>query len=81
MLDCPFCGRPVPYPGLAGDGSETMAECDRCDVYFGFDPEEVYVLESADRAGRARSERATSSDDIDRPAARIIREADRRSID
>ena len=44
VLDCPFCGRPVPYPGLARDGSEAMAECDRCDVYFGFDPEEVYTI-------------------------------------
>ena len=44
VLDCPFCGRPVPYPGLASDGSEPMAECDRCDVYFGFDPEEVYTI-------------------------------------
>ena len=52
VLDCPFCGCPVPYPGLASDGSETMAECDRCDVYFGFDPEEIYVLESDDRSGR-----------------------------
>ena len=34
VLDCPFCRRPVPYPGPAGDGSETLAECDRCDVYF-----------------------------------------------
>ena len=52
VLDCPFCRRPVPYPGLASDGSETMAECDRCDVYFDFDPEEIYVLESDNhRAG------------------------------
>ncbi|MGO9598330.1 MAG: hypothetical protein ACLP7Q_10100 [Isosphaeraceae bacterium] len=44
MLDCPFCRQPVPYPGLAGDGSETLAECDRCDIYFGFDVHEVYTL-------------------------------------
>ena len=44
VVDCPFCGRPVPYPGQASDGSDTMAECDRCDVYFGFDPNEVYTL-------------------------------------
>ncbi len=44
VLDCPFCGRPVPFPGHAGDGSEMMAECDRCDVYFGFLPEEVYAI-------------------------------------
>jgi hypothetical protein len=44
VLVCPFCGRTVPYPGVAGDGSELLAECDRCDVYFGFDPEEVYTI-------------------------------------
>jgi len=44
MLDCPFCGLPVPFPGLASDGSETLAECDRCDIYFGFDVHEVYTL-------------------------------------
>jgi hypothetical protein len=44
VLDCPFCRQPVPYPGLAGDGSETLAECDRCDVYFEFDPDEVYTI-------------------------------------
>jgi hypothetical protein len=44
VVDCPFCGRPVPYPGQASDGSATMAECARCDVYFGFDPDEVYTL-------------------------------------
>jgi hypothetical protein len=46
VLDCPFCRCAVPYPGLASDGSEPMAECDRCDVYFSFDPEDVYVLGS-----------------------------------
>ena len=44
VLDCPFCRRPVPYPGPAGDGSEALAECDRCDVYFEFDPSEVYPI-------------------------------------
>ena len=43
VVDCPFCGRPVPYPGRAGDGSATLAECDRDDVYFEFDPAEVYA--------------------------------------
>jgi hypothetical protein len=43
VVDCPICGRPVPSPGRASDGSATMAECDRCDVYFTFDPEEVYT--------------------------------------
>jgi hypothetical protein len=44
VLDCPFCGRLVAYPGPSTDGSEALAECDRCDVYFGFDPNEVYPL-------------------------------------
>jgi hypothetical protein len=43
VLDCPFCRQPVPYPGLAGDGSMTLAECDRCDVYFEFNVDEVYA--------------------------------------
>ncbi len=43
-LNCPFCGLPVPFPGLASDGSETLAECDQCDIYFGFDVDEVYTL-------------------------------------
>ena len=30
-----------------------MAECDRCDVYFDFDPEEIYVLESDNRLADA----------------------------
>ena len=43
VLECPFCGRPVPYPGCAATDSEPMAECERCDVYFGFDTCEVYA--------------------------------------
>jgi hypothetical protein len=50
VLDCPFCGRPVLYPGLAGDGSEAMAECDRCDVYFVFDPSECYTMAADDES-------------------------------
>jgi hypothetical protein len=41
VLECPFCGWPVPYPGSAAAGSEPTAECERCDVYFGFLPQEV----------------------------------------
>jgi hypothetical protein len=45
VVDCPFCGRPVPYPGRVPDGSPALAECaePRCDVYFDFDPAEVYA--------------------------------------
>jgi hypothetical protein len=51
VLDCPFCNRPVPYPGPTDDGSETLAECDRCDVYFDFEPDEVYTVAATRRAG------------------------------
>jgi hypothetical protein len=51
VLDCPFCGRPVPYPGHGGDGSGHLAECDRCDVYFGFEPDDVYTASRGGRPG------------------------------
>jgi len=46
VVDCPFCRRPVPYPGRAGDGSPALAEClnPRCDLYFDFDLTEVYAV-------------------------------------
>ncbi len=45
VVDCPFCGRAVPYPGRVRDGSPALAEClhPRCDVYFDFDPADVYI--------------------------------------
>lgn len=45
-LDCPFCDRPVPYPGRACDGAPAMAECARCDVFFDFEVDEVYATRS-----------------------------------
>jgi hypothetical protein len=51
VLDCPFCRRAVPYPGLASDGSLPTAECLGCDVYFTFALDEVYAAGSPD-AGR-----------------------------
>jgi hypothetical protein len=44
VLNCPFCGHQVLYPARARDGSETLAECDAREVYFGFDPDEVYTI-------------------------------------
>jgi hypothetical protein len=43
VLDCPFCGRAVPYPGRSRDGSLALAECLGCDVYFDFAEVEVYA--------------------------------------
>jgi hypothetical protein len=61
VLNCPFCGRPVPYPGRGGGGSELLAECDRCDVYFEFDPSDVYTVDAdspvAHRPGADRRRR------------------------
>ena len=42
VVDCPFCGRAVPYHGRCSDGSKPLAECERCDVYFDFADEDVY---------------------------------------
>ena len=47
VLDCPFCGRAVPYPGRCRDGSVGMAECDRCDIYFDCDETEVYTAQAS----------------------------------
>jgi hypothetical protein len=43
VLDCPFCRNPVAYPGRARSGEQAIAECDRCDVYFDYQPGEVYA--------------------------------------
>ncbi len=45
LVDCPFCGRAVPYPGRVGDGSPALAEClgPACDVYFDFVEADVYA--------------------------------------
>jgi hypothetical protein len=47
VLDCPFCGRAIPYPGRSRDGSLAMAECLRCDLYFDFAEVEVYATAAA----------------------------------
>ncbi len=48
VVDCPFCGRPVPYPGTVRDGSPALAEClePRCDVFFDYAITDVYVARS-----------------------------------
>jgi hypothetical protein len=43
VLDCPFCGRSVPYPGAARQGALALAACARCDVDFEFQVDEVYA--------------------------------------
>jgi hypothetical protein len=47
VLDCPFCGHAVPYPGRSRDGSLALAECLRCDVYFDFAEVEVYTTSAS----------------------------------
>jgi hypothetical protein len=46
VLHCPFCRSQVPYPGRAGDGSQPLAECTACDVYFEFGDREVFPASS-----------------------------------
>jgi hypothetical protein len=60
VLECPFCGRPMPYPGSAAAGSEPMAECERCDVYFGFDTFEVYATAAQKASTMTRRRRKQS---------------------
>ena len=51
VVHCPFCGDQVPYPGRSGDGSNTLAECHGCDVYFEFDDRDVFPASTrSDRA-------------------------------
>jgi hypothetical protein len=56
VVDCPFCRRPVPFPGRTRDGSLPVGECESCDVYFDHDLDEVYTARAC--AGR-RSPGAT----------------------
>jgi hypothetical protein len=45
---CPFCGRRCDLMADA-DGLPAMAECDPCDVYFDYRPDEVDAVGSATR--------------------------------
>jgi hypothetical protein len=45
ILDCPFCGHVVQYPGCSPDDSPQLAECLACDVYFDWSVEEIYTAE------------------------------------
>jgi hypothetical protein len=51
VVHCPFCNGQVPYPGRSGDGSNALAECHGCDVYFEFDDRDVFPAST--RPGRA----------------------------
>jgi hypothetical protein len=42
VVHCPFCGDQVPYPGRSRDGSNALAECPGCDVYFEFEDRDVF---------------------------------------
>ena len=42
VVHCPSCRGAVAYPGRSSDGSTAMAECDACDVYFGFTDGDVF---------------------------------------
>ena len=63
-------------PGWPVMAAETMAECDRCDVYFSFDPEEIYVLESDDAPGRRDRIGETGSIDTDRSKSQVTEKTD-----
>jgi hypothetical protein len=43
VIDCPFCGGVIAYPGLPGDDAPSLAACPTCDVEFEYAPYEVYT--------------------------------------
>lgn len=42
-VDCPFCRRPVPFPGVVRGGELPLGECDACDVYFEVEAGDVFA--------------------------------------
>ncbi len=52
-VDCPFCGGSTRLPSGPG-GLPAPAECDRCDVFFDYDPAEVYAAGPAMTGSAAR---------------------------
>ena len=48
-VDCPHCGGRCGLPAGC-DLAPVMGECDRCDVYFDFRPDAVYVIGGERRA-------------------------------
>jgi hypothetical protein len=49
VIDCPFCRRPVAYPGHTRGGAPPLGECETCDVDFDFGVEEVYAAKASGR--------------------------------
>ena len=47
VIDCPFCGAVVPYPGLPEGDTSALAVCPACDIEFEFAPYEVYTVSAA----------------------------------
>jgi hypothetical protein len=42
-VECPFCGRHLPYPGTDRGGNPALGECPACDVYFDVAPADVFA--------------------------------------
>ena len=42
VIDCPFCGGVIPYPGLPDGDTSALAACPACDIEFEYAPHEVY---------------------------------------
>jgi hypothetical protein len=43
QVECPFCGAALSYPGAVRGGELPLGECDRCDVYFDVEPDDVFA--------------------------------------
>ena len=42
-VECPFCRKPLPFPGAVQGGSLPLGECLKCDVYFDIEPADVFA--------------------------------------
>jgi hypothetical protein len=47
VIDCPFCGGVILYPGLPDGDAPALAACPTCDVEFEYAPYEVYTADMA----------------------------------
>ena len=55
VVHCRCCGGQVPYPGRARDGSNALAECLDCDLYFEVHDRDVLLASSGPRSSRDAS--------------------------
>jgi len=46
-VECPFCRKPLPFPGPVRGGQLPLGECPDCDVYFDVEADDVFATPCA----------------------------------